>query len=94
MFWKQRALVGQPLAAFGAPSGQNLSSVLRSHSFTKSVFFLPMKFFGLIGSFHGLCSSFPRTGNFAFSVIYLKSITERDGKSQALISTFYLHIVF
>ena len=91
MFWKQRALVGQPLAALGAPSGQN---VLGSHSFPKSVFFLPMKLFGLIGSFHGSCSSFPRIGSFAFSVIYLKSIPETVGKSQPLIFIFYLHIVF
>lgn len=94
MFWKQRALVGQPLAAFGAPSGQNLSSVLGSHSFPKSVFFLPMKLFGLIGSFHRSCSSFPRIGLLAFSVIYLKSIPETVGKSQPLIFIFYLHIVF
>ena len=47
-----RDLVSQSLSAFCASSFQNISAVGSSHSFSKTVLFLSLTLFGLVGSEH------------------------------------------
>ena len=53
-----RDLVSQSLSAFCTSSLQNISAVSSLHSFSKTVLFLSLTFFGLVSSEHSCCTSF------------------------------------